>query len=162
MSSALGTQISPIFVLSEESNFSSDRSTREQKVTNCRCSASGSRVQRRSSVRREHHFAAVPATGAGFEHARDCIELNEGHPHVEIANCHSQDDLSRNIHVRRTLLHSPSKGVERRSLRWLPELPGAEVANCPAPGRPHRPSSKQAGKIAHHRFLAFRRRRRKD
>ena len=142
MNSARGARSSPFFVLSEESNFHSDRSTREQKVTNCRCSASDSRIQRRRSGRRKHHFAAVPVTGAGFEHVRDCVELNEGHPHVEIANCHSHDALSRTIHVRRTLLHSPSKGVERRSLRWLAELPGAGVANCPALGRPHRPSSK--------------------
>ena len=90
---ARGARSSPFFVLSEESNFHSDRSTREQKVTNCRCSASDSRIQRRRSGRRKYNFAAVPATGAGFEHVRDCVELNKGHPHVEIANCHSHDDL---------------------------------------------------------------------
>ena len=48
-SSALGTQSLPFFVLSEEFNFRYGRSNCEQKLTNCRCSASALCVQRQRS-----------------------------------------------------------------------------------------------------------------
>ena len=83
----------------------------------------------------------MPATGAAFESERDFVELDECHSVVDIANCYSHHDYSRTIHARQSLLHSTSKGVERRPLRWLAELPGAKVATRPALGGSHRPSS---------------------
>ena len=48
-SSALGARSLPFFVLSEDSNLRSGRSTRDQKMINCRCSASALCVQRQRS-----------------------------------------------------------------------------------------------------------------
>lgn len=48
-STALGARSLPFSVLSEESNFCSGRSTRDQKMINCRCSSSALCVQRQRS-----------------------------------------------------------------------------------------------------------------
>ena len=48
-SSALGARSLPFFVLSEDSNLRSGRSTREQMMINCRCSSSALCVQRQRS-----------------------------------------------------------------------------------------------------------------
>ena len=48
-STALGARSLPFSVLSEESNCRSGRSTREQKMINCRCSSSALCVQRQRS-----------------------------------------------------------------------------------------------------------------
>ena len=104
----------------------------------------------------------MPATGAAFERERDLVELDEGHVHVDIANCHSHDHHSRHGQVRHALLRSPSKGVDKLGFAWLAELPGAEVATCLALGASHRPSSNYYGKNAPEEFFANRRRGRKD
>ena len=144
------------------SNFRSDQASREQKVTNCRSSASALCVQRQRSGQWKLHIAAVPATGAAFERERDFVELDESHADVDIANCHTHDHLSRHVQVRHPLLRSASKGVDKPGLAWLAELPGAEVATCPALGGSHRPSSNYSGKIGRQRFFVNRRRGRKD
>ena len=104
----------------------------------------------------------MPATGAASESERVFVELDEGHVLVDIANCYSLDDLARTFQARQSLLHSTSEGVERRPLRWLAELPGAEVATCPAPGSSRRLSSYLLGKNGPDHFFAERRRGRKD
>jgi hypothetical protein len=64
--------------------------------------------------------------------------------------------------VRHPLLRSASKEVDQPGLAWLAELPGAEVATCPALGASHRPSSNYYGKNGPEEFFANRRRGRKD
>ena len=103
-------------------------------------------------------IAAVPATGAAFERERDFVELDEGHDEVDSANSHTHDHLSRHVQVRHPLLRSASKAVDKPGLAWLAELPGAEIATCPALGTSHRPSSNYYGKNARQRFSANRRR----
>ena len=98
--------------------------------------------------------AASYRTGTAFERERDFVELDEGHAHVDIANSHTHDHLSRHVQVRHhPSLRSASKEVDKPGLAWLAELPGAEIATCPALGASHRPSSNYYGKIARQRFL---------